>query len=267
MTTVFSPPLNARRISSALAGQAIGCEVRVHEELASTNDLARELGMAGFPHGLVILTESQSSGRGRRDNRWHAPPGRDVLMTVLLRPDARVEFWPRLTTIAALTICKAIEATTTLKPQIKWPNDVYITDRKTAGILAETFTGPGGAFMALGIGLNVNSDWFQSDLRTTATSLLLENSEEKQALDRNAIIIALLKHLQHLERRLSSGFDEIIREVKQRSWLLGRRVRAITEQREVSGIATDVDDEGRLVVRQDDGVLLKLTSAEQVRLA
>ncbi len=260
---LFSPRLDSRRIASALAGQGIGSEVRVHEDLASTNDLARELGTAGYSHGLVILTESQSAGRGRRENIWHAPSGRDLLMTVLLRPEAKLELWPRLTTVAALAICKTVEATTTLKPMIKWPNDVYVNDRKISGILAETFTAPAGAFMALGIGLNVNTDSFPPELRSSATSLLLE---EQRPLDRNPIVIALLKQLEHLTQKIDIGFDAIIREVRERSWLLGKRVTANTNQETVEGLAVDVDGEGRLIVRKDDDTLLMLNSAEQVRL-
>src|SRR5947207_68432 len=109
-------PLDQCRIASALAGQSIGCEVQVHEELVSTNDLARELGCTGYPHGLVILTESQTAGRGRRENRWQADAGRDVLMSILLRPTSPLQHWPRITTIAALALCKAIEANTLLRP-------------------------------------------------------------------------------------------------------------------------------------------------------
>ncbi len=263
MPSLFSPPLDSHRISSALAGQGLGCEVHVHEDLASTNDLARELGIAGYTHGLVILTESQSAGRGRRENIWHAPSGRDVLMTVLLRPTAKLEHWPRLTTVAALALCKTVEATTTLKPMIKWPNDVYVRDKKIAGILAETFTASGEAFMALGIGLNVNTDSFPPELRSSATSLLLE---EKRPLDRNPIVIALLKQLEQLTQKLDAGFESIIRDVRERSWLIGKRVTAQAHHQAIQGLAVDVDGEGRLIVRKDDDTLLMLNSAEQVRL-
>ena len=234
------------------------------EDIASTNDHVKELGMEGYPHGLVVLAESQSSGRGRRENVWHAPPGRDILMTVLLRPEVRLDLWPRATSIAATSICRAIEETTALPAAIKWPNDVYVGEKKCAGILAETFTSPGGPFMALGIGLNVNSDQFPPDVRALATSLMLERSDH-QALDRNVLVIALLKQLDHQLQRMDAGFDQIITDIRSRSWLLGRRITALVEHREITGTAVDLNDEGHLVVRGEDGEFATLSSAEQVR--
>jgi BirA family transcriptional regulator, biotin operon repressor / biotin---[acetyl-CoA-carboxylase] ligase len=266
VTSLFSLPLDSRRISTALAGCRIGGEVRVLEDTASTNDEVRELGMAGFPHGLVVLTENQSAGRGRRENVWHAPPGRDVLMTVLLRPEARLQLWPRVTTLAALSICRSIEECTALKPAIKWPNDIYLSDRKCAGILAETFTSASGPFMALGIGLNVNSDQFPPDLRSTATSLMQEQ-DDHQARDRNALVISLLKQLDQQLQRIEVGFDQIITQVRQRSWLLGRDITAVANGNEISGKAVDVNEEGHLVITQATGEFVTLSSAEQVRRA
>jgi BirA family biotin operon repressor/biotin-[acetyl-CoA-carboxylase] ligase len=102
-----------------------------------------------------------------------------------------------------------------------------------------------------------------TDERSSATSLLLE---EQRPLDRNPIVIALLKQLEHLTQKIDLGFDTIIREVRERSWLLGKRVTANTNQETVEGVAVDVDGEGRLIVRKDDDTLLMLNSAEQVRL-
>lgn len=254
--------LQSRRLTSALAGHPIGCEIQVHEELASTSDHVRELGQAGYPHGLVVFAEAQSAGRGRRDNRWTSEPGQDLLFSILLRPQVRMERWPRLTTIAALAICRAIENTTPLKPLIKWPNDIYLNDRKCAGILAESFTGGTGTFMVLGIGLNVNTRVFPPDL--SATSLRREMSQEK-IQDRNALAIALLKQLNQLVVSWDEGFATVIGEVRQRSWLLGKPITARMEGRPVEGMVMDLNEEGHLLVRQGDGTLLTLSSAEQVR--
>lgn len=246
-----------------MAGHGIGCEIQVHEELASTSDHVRELGLAGYPHGLVVFAEAQSAGRGRRDNRWTSEPGRDLLLSVLLRPQVRMERWPRLTTLAALAICRAIELTTLLTPVIKWPNDIYLSDRKCAGILAESFTGNNGTFMVLGIGLNVNTRDFPPDL--LATSLRRETPQEK-IHDRNALAIALLKQLNQLVMSWEDGFSLIVEEVRQRSWLLGKPITARMEGRPVEGVVVDLNQEGHLLVRQSDGAILTLSSAEQVRV-
>jgi len=256
--------LQPRRLIGALAGHGIGTEIQVHEELGSTSDHARDLGMAGHPHGLVVFAESQSAGRGRRESQWSSQPGLDLAVSVLLRPEAGLELWPRLTTLTALAICHAIDSVTSLKALIKWPNDVFIHDRKTAGILAETFTGAAGAFMVIGIGINVNSVDLPPGLRDTATSLQLASGRD---VDRNALAIALLKSLDQQVKRLVHGFAESLDEVRQRSWLIGRAVTARVDGREVRGRATGLNAEGHLLLLHEDGAVIALSSAEQVRPA
>lgn len=265
MAANFSTAIDQRRVASALAGQGLGCEVQVHDELVSTNNFARELGNTGYPHGLVIIAESQTAGRGRRENRWQAEMGRDILMSVLLRPAASLPFWPRITTIAALSLCKVIETTTRLNAKIKWPNDVYLGDLKVAGILAETFIGSSGAFMVLGIGLNVNTERFTDELSAVATSLLIE-SDAKAALDRTGIVITLLKQLALDMDKMEGLFSDVILEVRARSWLLGRQIEARIQSGPVRGIAADLNEEGHLILRGDDGLTRVLTSAEHVRV-
>ena len=262
MPDLLLDALQSRRIAAALAGHAIGGEVQVHAELPSTNDHVRQLGLAGYPHGLVVLAESQTAGRGRRENRWCSAPGQDLLLSVLLRPGARMEHWPRLTTLAALSVCKAIEFTSPLKPAIKWPNDVLVNDRKCAGILAETFAGGSSSFMVLGIGINVNTTTYPPELCDTATSLKLVLERH---VDRNTLAIALLKqldlHLLHWE----AGFADAVKEVTERNWLIGRAVTARMDGRQVQGVASSLNAEGHLVLIQDDGRAVTLTSAEHVR--
>lgn len=256
-------PLNARRIAAALAGQAVGSEIQVHEELASTNDFTRQLGEAGHPHGAVVLAEHQTAGRGRRENVWTAGARRNLLLSVLLRPELRLEFWPRITTLAALALSRAIESHTKLQPSIKWPNDIYLAGLKCAGILAETFQGSTGPFLVLGLGLNVNEGAFPRELQTTATSLKLAAGGGHW--DRDAIAIAVLKQLGLAMAQWDNGFDRIISEVRQRSLLLGRRIAARVNDAWMEGIAEDLDANGHLLLRKDGGELTPLTSAEQVR--
>lgn len=280
MSTLSStPPLDARRIRAALAGHAIGAEVQVHEELASTSDHVRELGLAGLPHGLVVFAESQTAGRGRRENRWSAEPRHDLLFSILIRPVVGMEKFSRLATLAALGLSRGVESITdgagasrpgrskgeTPLLQIKWPNDLLLGGKKFCGILAEMFTSTAGPFLVLGVGINVNSVTFPTELRESATSLRLESGG--QPLDRTGLAIALLHGLEQALQSWDSGFECIITEVKQRSFLLGKRIRARIGDDLVVGTAHDLGHEGGLVLRRDDGSLLELTSAENVRLA
>jgi len=113
-------PLDA----SALHDDTLPWHITVLDEVGSTSDWLKQ-NAADLTDGTVVFTESQTAGRGRRDNRWIAPRSRDLMFSLLLKPAASMDKWPRITTLAALAICKAIEAELPLQPRIKWPNDVY----------------------------------------------------------------------------------------------------------------------------------------------
>ncbi len=241
-------------------------QVRVEDEVTSTSDVVKEAAQAGAEPGLVLFAESQTAGRGRRQNRWLAPRGQDLMLTFLLAPDAVPSLWPRVTTLAALAICRAIEDELPLQPRIKWPNDIYLQDRKTAGLLAEVITTSQGLRLILGIGLNVNTCDFPPELASSAISLRAALSgQTTRALDRHPIARALLRQMDQQLHRLTDDFADVIAEVRERSWQRGRQIRAIVEGQEVYGRAMDLTAEGHLLLALPDGSSLELTSAESVR--
>lgn len=241
-------------------------QVRVEDEVTSTSDLVKEAALAGAQPGLVLFAESQTAGRGRRQNRWLAPRGQDLMLSFLLAPEALPSLWPRVTTLAALAICRAIEDELPLQPRIKWPNDIYLQDRKIAGLLAEVVTTTQGLRLILGIGLNVNTCDFPPELAHTATSLRAAlSSQTTRDLDRHPIARALLRQMDHQLSRLSDDFPNVIAEVRERSWQRGRQIRAVVNGREVYGRAMDLTAEGHLLLALPDGSSLALTSAESVR--
>ncbi len=240
--------------------------VHVAEEIGSTSDAARQAALAGEAPGWVLFAESQTAGRGRRDNRWITPKGQDLMFSLLLRPEAPAGLWPRMTTLAALAICLAIEEELPLRPQIKWPNDVYLGDRKVSGLLAEVVTAPSGLMLVLGIGLNVNAREFPPEISAVATSILKAlPSPPVRPIDRHPLALALLRHLHQQMMRMEQGFDEAVAEVRARSWLLGRQIRATVDGVEVFGRVLDLDPEGHLRLGLPDGGQRILSSAESVR--
>lgn len=237
--------------------------ITVLEEVGSTSDWLKQ-NASDLPLNTVVFTESQTQGRGRRDNRWIAPRGKDLMLSLLFKPDAALERWPRITTLAALAVCKAIEAELPLQPRIKWPNDVYLSDRKVSGLLAETVSTRAGMMLVLGIGLNVNTREFAPGI--VATSLLNElRSPALPELDRNSLAQRLLSALHFEFQRLKDDFSAAVAEVRERSWLLGRQIRALTPQGEVFGRVLDLNEEGHLVLEFPDGTSHTLTSADEVR--
>ena len=252
-------PLSA----DVLNDDSLPWQVRVFDELGSTSDWLKQ-NAASEPVGTVVFTESQTAGRGRRDNRWIAPRGKDLMFSMLLKPPASLDRWPRLTTLAALAICKAIEAELPLQPRIKWPNDLYLGDLKTSGLLAETVSTREGIVLVLGIGLNVNTLDFPSELH--ATSLLQKlASPLLHEIDRNTLAKRLLECLHAEFQRLDDDFSHAIAEVRERSWLLHRQIRAQTPGGEVFGRVLDLDEEGHLLLQLADGSVQTLASADHVR--
>ncbi len=252
-------PLDA----TALNDPTLPWHVTVLDEVGSTSDWLKQHATE-LPLGSVVFTESQTAGRGRRENRWIAPRGKDLMFSQLLRPEAPFEQWPRITTLAALAICKAIEAELPLQPRIKWPNDIYLSDRKVSGLLAETVSTRDGMLLVLGIGLNVNTREFSPGI--VATSLLSElPTAPLGELDRNSLANRVLGSLDAEFQRIGDDFSSAIAEVRPRSWLLGRQIRAKAPQGEVFGRVLDLNEEGHLILEFPDGNTHTLTSADEVR--
>jgi BirA family transcriptional regulator, biotin operon repressor / biotin---[acetyl-CoA-carboxylase] ligase len=210
-------PLEVCRISGPLANAGQPWQVQVVDEVGSTSDEIRMAGLRGEPHGTVLFAESQTDGRGQRQNRWITPVGQDLMFSILLRPAVPAALWPRLTTLAALSICRGVEGILPLRPAIKWPNDIYAGSRKVAGLLAETYHTTDGAFLVLGIGLNVNAQSFPPELSGTATSLLQQMPASVLWIQREELAACILLELHKWLDCWETGFDIALDEVRQRS--------------------------------------------------
>jgi BirA family transcriptional regulator, biotin operon repressor / biotin---[acetyl-CoA-carboxylase] ligase len=189
------------------------------------------------------------------------------MFSLLLRPKLPMTLWPRLTTLAALAICRAVESMLPLRPAIKWPNDVYAGSRKVGGLLAETFTGPEGAFLVLGIGLNVNAQTFAAELAGSATSLLQQMPASVQWIQREELAVLILLELHKWMGCWGDGYGAVLDEVRQRSLLLNRQIEATVDGKRVGGRATGLNEEGHLIVELGDGSQIEWSSAVEVRLA
>ena len=190
-----SDPLIPEELRTALAGERIGKEIVVLAETASTNDVAWEAERGGAQAGLVVFAEHQTKGRGQYGRQWESAPYLGLWFSVLLRPAMTLAESPRLTSVLAEVLAATIAETTGLTPKIKPPNDIFIDDRKVAGILVEGRTSAEGAYVAVaGIGINVNQapGDFPELLRETACSLALVTGRK---IDRTKLAIALLRNL------------------------------------------------------------------------
>jgi BirA family biotin operon repressor/biotin-[acetyl-CoA-carboxylase] ligase len=209
----------------------------------SASDRARALAIAGAPHGMLVTAGEQLAGRGRHGRSWTAPPGRALLMSLVLL-DA-----PALLALASAVAVADVVAAFADEPSIKWPNDVLVGGRKVAGILAESR--PPDRWVVLGIGLNVavrDAD-LAPELVGRAAGLGLAPA------DVEPVLAALLATL---ERRLAQGPAEILAAYRERDALLGREVR----WQHGAGVAAGLDDDGRLLVDRPDGGRVALDAGE-----
>jgi BirA family transcriptional regulator, biotin operon repressor / biotin---[acetyl-CoA-carboxylase] ligase len=215
---------------------------RVHHRLTdSTNARARELALAGAPHGTIVTASEQSAGRGRQGRTWSAPAGRALLLSVVVRDLGRDD--ALLPLAVPVAVAEAVEDVAAVSCGIKWPNDIWIGDRKLAGILLEGR--PQERWAVLGIGLNVGTAEaeFPPDLQGRATSLLVETGVD---LGVEAVLVAVLARL---TERLGGDGAAVLAAWRSRDVLAGRSV-AWTGG---SGVGAGIDDDGALLVDTDSG--------------
>lgn len=246
-------------IQYGLNTKIIGSQILSYEEISSTNDIALDLAIKGAQEGTVIFAESQTKARGRLKRQWFSPKRKGIWFSVILRPQLEPNYVPMITAISAVSAAKAIIKFTGLNVWIKWPNDIYINNKKIAGILTEISTELDAIkFAILGIGINVNIDDFPKELADTATSLKIEGGKEYSRIGlAKEILMSLEKYYNLL---ISKSWDDIITEWKNLSLVLGKRVRI----GELEGQAQGIDEQGALILRQDDGFIKHITSGDVV---
>jgi len=230
---------------------------------SSTKSLALEYGTRGELGPVAFFAESQTAGRGRFGRVWESDEGQGLWMSLLLHLTEPVRLWPRITTLAALSVAETIEALETpppLFPQIKWPNDILCGGKKVAGILAETGSHPEtGPFVVLGIGLNVNQEAFPVELAHTASSLRILRGSP---LHRAELAARLLERIYQSLSKIETGFDLILASVRARSSVIGAPLSVNIGGNFVKGIAEDLDADGCLRLRLEDGTLSTLSAGE-----
>ena len=216
---------------------------------------------AGAPHGSLAVCDHQTAGRGRMTRRWETPAGEALTQTMVLRPRLPVEQAQLFTFAAALAAARAIEdVCPSVKPRIKWPNDVVIGSRKCVGILCEMVIDENGYAIAPGVGININQQGFEGELTDKATSLLMETGEK---VDRRQVLCAYLTRMEEAADALeANGLQGILQEYLSRSVTIGSRVRVVGTDVEFTGTAKAVDETGALIVTDEEGVDRRVLSGD-----
>jgi len=251
--------LFALEITHGLNTKFIAKKIHYFDYLASTMDLAMQLGIQAAANGTLVLAEAQTKGRGRLSRSWFSPKYKGIYLSLVLRPKISPSAAPMLTLLSAVSICEAIKKIVGLDAQIKWPNDVFICNKKIAGILTEMNAEVDKVnFVVIGIGLNVNND--RKSLIAQATSL---KEQAGQPLSRILILQELLRRIENNYFLLEDkGAQAIIDKWRSFSLTLGRRVKVYCQDKHIEGQAVDIDQDGALLVRKDSGLIQKIFSGD-----
>ena len=224
--------------------------VYVHERLDSSNQTAKRLALAGAPHGTLVLAGQQSAGRGRMGRRFESPAGKGIYLSLVLRAPVPASEALGVTVGAAVAVARAVQKLCGIELGIKWVNDLYYQGKKVCGILTEAGTDLESGrleWLVVGIGLNLTStaaDW-PAELAGKAGSLYPGGPAP---VSRAALAGAIAREL----LALCPGFD-CLDEYRARCFVPGHWVTVCAGAETYAAKALAIDDEGRLVVRRENG--------------
>jgi BirA family biotin operon repressor/biotin-[acetyl-CoA-carboxylase] ligase len=236
------------------------------EETDSTNRVATELSAAGAPHGTAVVAEGQSAGRGRLGRSFFSPAGTNLYTSVVLRPELSLVEAPTLILTTGLAVAEAVaeEIGSSDRVAIKWPNDVLVDGRKTAGILMELSaeaTRVGHCILGIGVNLNVERESFPDEFRARATSL---RSATGRSIVRAAFAARLYGRLEEvLDRHARDGFAALRPRFDALFRMSGERIRVADMGGETTeGVALGISSDGALRLGTDDGAEMRLLAGD-----
>lgn len=248
---------SAAGISALLGEEAKRFDITIEETVTSTNTVLKAMAEQGEKEGKILIAREQTAGKGRLGRSFYSPKNSGLYISILLRPRFSARDALYITTSAAAAVSEAIDLVAGVKTEIKWVNDIYYKGKKLCGILTEAsidFESGGLHYAVLGIGINVTEMTFPDELSDIAVSL---GADKALFAKLSAEII----------KRFFGYYDNIgelrfLPEYRRRSFLIGKRITFTDNEGEKTAEVLDVDEKVRLVVREDNGNIIKLSSGE-----
>ncbi len=244
-------PLHLEEIRSSIATTIFAGQLNHLPSTPSTNTLALEAAQSGTESGVWIADE-QTAGRGRGGHTWHSQAGDGLYVSVLIRPSLPMDRALWLSLATGLAVQSAIANACQVTPDLRWPNDLLLGERKLGGILVETAVTHTGTLRhaVIGIGINVNHAAFPPELADAAISLRIETGI---TWPREPLLIALLQALDGELTLLQQPAPDILyRFTAASTFVLGKRVH-VAEQGGYTGLTAGLNEAGFLLVDADDG--------------
>jgi BirA family biotin operon repressor/biotin-[acetyl-CoA-carboxylase] ligase len=230
----------------------IGRSFHYHETIGSTNTEAVRLAEAGAAHGTLVLADSQEKGKGRGDRVWITLPGTALAFSLIIRPTTlKADQWLRLFGLGALSVTNGLNKIG-LKAEIKWPNDVYLEGKKTAGILlTSNWNGEEIDYSVLGIGLNVTPESIPDDAGFDFPAVSIVEVLGS-SIEREELLISILSNLEELYGRIAT--DEFIKEWQSKLAYYNQMVVVQKPQEKITGILRGLTLRGELKLADPSGI-------------
>jgi len=252
-----------QEIKNNLSTSYMGENIYYFPELESTNIIAKEkasLKKNKIAEGTIIIAERQVGGKGRLGREWFSPAG-GIWLSIILFPQLSPSYISRITLMTAVAVVKTIRTCTQIEPQIKWPNVILINDKKVCGILTEMNAEldlVNWVVVGIGINVNISQEEFPEDIRNNSISLKEVLGE---GISRVKLIQIFLKEFEkYYEKLKRKEFPSILKEWKLYSHTLGKKIKINLGEKIVSGKAIDLSEEGSLILKEENGKLVKIIS-------
>lgn len=250
-------------LKESLQNNFFGGHIIYSRDTKSTNEDAFLLALQGAGEGVAVLADSQSKGRGRYGRSWHSPPGKNIYLSVILRPPIGLDEASRIPILAGVAAAETIEYFCTGNVFLKWPNDVFMDNKKVCGILTQLKAAEHQIhFIVLGIGINVNikAEEFPDELKASATSMLVQNGAFLKRED--VIIIFFEKLAKWYKKLLKKGFEDIQSAWLKKTDMIGKKVIINCLGEMISGSAQGIDNRGSLILVNDQNETLTVCAGD-----
>jgi len=262
----ISEMLLPNEIREGLDTEVFGRGEVIHfRETDSTNARAKELAAQGAPEGTLVVSETQTKGRGRKGRIWFSPSEAGIYASLILRPNMPPNEAPRITFVTAVSAAETLMALTSLEVAIKWPNDILVKNKKIAGILTEISAEMDVIdYMVVGLGMNVNNQDLPDDIEEKATSIFIETGKR---FPKAGIVREFLRRQEKYCRILrDSGFEPILMRWKELTNTIGKRIMVEMMDKRYTGVVRDVDQEGVLILQDENGAFHRILSGDVIFL-
>ena len=270
MNRDLSTDLTTEQIKDSLTGR-FGQHIRYFDEIGSTNTEGLDWALRGGPEGSIVVTDHQTSGRGRWGRSWFSQPGKLLQFSLILRPQLPPGRAGILTTALGVACVRAVRSLTDLPARIKWPNDVVVDGRKLAGMLVETTTMGSvidAAVCGLGINVYLAKDEIPAELRARASSLAIE-SEGRPVPPRSVLLARIVDEIEALYPAVTGDATQLLAEAMELSAVLGHDVVVrFVDGSTITGRAEGFDDAGGLrIATAAELTTVRVGEIEQLRAA